>query len=109
VELRDALRGIDDLVVLYVLASNQVNPKTHAFLHDQGLSDRVRLLVDTDSATIDALGLRRPNPEAIEAGVPEPATYVIDRSGVVRFADVRSDFQLWIDPAAVIAALREVE
>jgi peroxiredoxin len=95
--------------VLYVLASNQVNPKTHAFIRDQGLGERVRFLVDPESATIDALGLRRPDPEPIEVGVPEPATYVIDRAGVVRFADVRHDFQIWIDPAAVIAALRDVE
>jgi len=107
VELRDALAGMDDLVVLYVLASNQVNAKTLAFLHDAGLRDRLRLLVDADSAAIDALGLRRPNPEPIEAGVPEPATYVIDRTGVVRFADVRSDFQIWIDPAVVLAALED--
>jgi peroxiredoxin len=93
--------------VLYVLASHQVNPKTHAFIRDQALGERVRFLVDADSAAIDALGLRRPEPEPIEAGVPEPATYVIDRAGVVRFADVRSDFQIWIDPATVIAALQE--
>ncbi len=106
-ELRDALAGMDDLVVLYVLASNQINPKTHAFIRDQGLGDRMRFLVDANSAAIDALGLRRPNPEPIEVGVPEPATYVIDRAGVIRFVDVRSDFQMWIDPALVIAALQD--
>jgi peroxiredoxin len=108
VELRDGLSGMDDLVVLYVLASNQVNPKTHAFIRDHGLADRVRFLVDRESATIDALGLRRPDPEPVEVGVPEPATYLIDREGVVRFADVRHDFQIWLDPAALIAALQEV-
>jgi peroxiredoxin len=100
---------MDDLVVLYVLPENQVNPKTHAFIHDAGLRERVRFLVDRQSAAIDQLGLRRPNPEPIEAGVPEPATYVLDRAGVVRFADVRSDYHIWLDPATLIAALRDAD
>ncbi len=107
-ELRQALADEDDLVVVYVLASSQVNAKTLRFLDELGLRDRIRFARDEDSAAIDALGLRRPDPEAIEVGVPHPATYVLDRDGVVRFVDVREDFRIWVDPDEVLAAVSKL-
>jgi peroxiredoxin len=108
VELRQALAEQADLVVLYVMASNQVNPKTLRFLDELGLRNRIRFARDEGSAAIDALGLRKQDAEPIEAGVPHPATYVLDRDGVVRFVDVREDFHIWVDPAEVLAALARV-
>jgi peroxiredoxin len=105
VELRQALDAVDDLEILYVLASNQVNEKTLRFVDAMGLRDRVRFAVDLDSQVIDGLGIRNLSPEPIEAGVPHPATYLVDRDGVVRFADVRVDFQIWLDPETVLAVL----
>jgi peroxiredoxin len=40
--------------------------------------------------------------------VPLPATYVIDASGVVRFAFVSADYTRRADPEAVVTALRDV-
>jgi len=97
VELRRSFEDVDDLVVVYVMADNQVNDKTLRFIDGLGLRERVRFAVDPGSGAIDALGLRRENAEPIEAGVPHPATYLIDREGVVRFVDERVDFQVWID------------
>jgi len=108
VELRKALADVDDLVVLYVLSSEQVNAKTRHFVDELGLRDRIRFLVDPQSATIDALGLRLETPEPIEAGVPNPATYVIDREGIVRFSDVRSDFHVWLASEIVVAAIVQI-
>lgn len=68
---------------------------------------RVHFLVDANSALIDQLGLRKPDPKPIEVGVPHPSTYVIDRAGVVRFADVRADFQVWIDSEVLMQAVRD--
>lgn len=107
-ELRQALANEDDLLVIYVMASNQVSPKTYRFLDELGLRDRIRFARDERSAAIDALGLRKPSPEPIEAGVPHPATYVLDREGVVRFVDVREDFHVWLDPAEIVRALATV-
>ena len=107
-ELRDALAEVEDLVVLYVLAGNQVNPKTRHFVEELGLRERIRFLVDDGSATIDALGLRLQTPEPMEAGVPHPATYVIDREGIVRFADVRKDYHVWIASEIVVAAIYQI-
>jgi peroxiredoxin len=42
------------------------------------------------------------------AEVPLPATYVIDRSGIVRFAFVSADFTRRADPDNVIEAIQRV-
>ena len=73
-----------------------------------GLTTRVRFLVDPESRVIDALRIRRPDPEAVEMGVPHPATYVLDREGVIRFVDVREDFHFWLDPLLPLRALAEI-
>jgi len=108
VELREAFAGEDDLVVLYVLAGNQVNDKTVRFIDGLGLRERVHFLVDEGSAAIDTLGLRRDHPEPIEAGVPHPTTYLLDREGRVRFADVRRDYHIWLDASVLVAELAAI-
>ncbi len=104
-ELRDALAEPRDLEILYVLPSSQMNAKSLRFIDELGLRERVRFLVDPDSAAIDRLGLRLENPEPMERGVPHPATYLLDRAGVVRFADVRRDYHVWLDAALIVEAL----
>ena len=107
-ELRQALEAMPDVAILYVLANEQVNPKTIRFIDGNNLRDRVRFLRDPESATIDRLGLRRPDPEEMEAGVPHPATYVLDREGVIRLVDVREDFHIWLDSERVLEALESI-
>jgi len=109
VELRQALSDADDLVILWVMSSKQINERTYAFLNETGLRDRVRFLVDPDSALIERLGLLKPEPEEIEAGVPVPTTYLIDRAGVVRFADARRDYHVWLDPDILVERLASVD
>jgi peroxiredoxin len=105
VELRQALEDAPELQILWVMASNQINPRTRLFIDENGLRDRVRFLSDEDSAVIDQWGLRLSNAEAIEAGVPHPTTYLLDRDGIVRLVDVREDFHIWLDPAVLVEAL----
>jgi peroxiredoxin len=105
VELRQTLADADDLVILWVMASNQINERTRAFIDEYGLRDHVRFLSDPESTLIRELGLLKPDAEAMEAGVPVPTTYLIDRNGVVRFADARADFHIWLDPSTLIEQL----
>lgn len=41
--------------------------------------------------------------------LPIPATYVVDRTGVVREAYVNPDFRFRLDPAAIIQSLKQIE
>ncbi len=102
------LQEADDLVILWVMASNQINDRTRAFIDEYGLRDNVRFLSDPDSTLIRRLGLLRENAEPIETGVPHPTTYLLDRSGVVRFADARKDFHIWLDPGVLVDALAKI-
>jgi peroxiredoxin len=109
VELRQAFAGVDDVVILYVLAERQINAKTRRFIAEGRLRERVRFLADPDSRLIEALGLLKRDPEPIEAGVAHPATYLLDREGRVRFADVREDYHVWLDPRTVREALARID
>ena len=91
--------------IVWVMADNQVTPKALAYIDGMGLRQRVHFVKDLESRAIDALGLRRPNPEPIEEGVPHPTTYVVDRDGTVRFVDIREDFHLWLDPSVALEVL----
>ena len=108
-ELRNALAEAPDLEIVWVMAKRQLNPRSLRFVDDYGLRSRIHFWVDPDSRAIDALGLRRPNPEAIEEGVPHPTTLLLDRDGIVRFADVRENYQLWLDPVVVKEALAKLD
>jgi peroxiredoxin len=109
VELRRALESVPDLAIVWVMADNQINPRTRVFIEENGLRERVHFWADPGSRAIRQLGILKPDPEAIEAGVPHPATYLLDANGVIRFVDVRKDFHIWLDPVVLtreIAALR---
>ena len=90
------------------MADNQINEKTLHYIDGMGLRERVQFVQDPGSASIDMLGVRRPEPEAIEEGVPHPTTYLLDRAGNVQFVDVRENFHLWLDPRGVIEALARI-
>ncbi len=107
-ELRDTFDAIGDVTLVYVMADEQVNEKTRRFIDEKGLRDRVRFVADPQSQTIDRLGLRLADPAPMEAGVPHPATYVLDRDGIVRFVDVRTDYHIWLDPQLLVDALARV-
>ena len=99
------LEDESDLVIVYVMADNQVNAKTLRFLNETGLRKRVRFAVDPGSRAIDRLGLRKEEAEDMEAGVPHPATYLIGQDGTIAMVDVRRDYHIWLDPGVVLEAL----
>jgi peroxiredoxin len=98
-----------ELAVVWVMAKGQYNARSDRFVDDYNLRGRVHFWRDPDSRAIDALGLRRPKPEPIEAGVPHPTTLLLDRGGVVRFVDVREDYQRWLDPAVIREEVAKLE
>lgn len=62
------------------------------------------LLEDRDHAVIDRYGIL--NPEG--RGWPHPATYVIDRDGVVRWKFVEVDYRIRPTNAMILEALRRL-
>jgi peroxiredoxin len=109
VELRNVLADAPDLQIVWVMAERQWNARALRFVDEYGLRDRIHFWSDPDSRAIDQLGIRRPKPEPIEEGVPHPTTLLLDRHGVLRFADVREDFQIWLDPDVVREALAALD
>jgi peroxiredoxin len=103
------LADAPDLAVVWVMAKAQYNSRSDRFVDEYNLRGRVHFWRDPDSRAIDALGLRRPNPEPIEAGVPHPTTLLLDRRGIVRFIDVREDYQMWLAAAVIREHLAQLE
>lgn len=62
------------------------------------------LLSDPESKVIDAYGVRNDQPD-VHPGVSNPATFVIDRQGVVRFAKVSHDPAIRTSPELVMREL----
>ncbi len=91
-----------------MLPGSQVNAKTVRFIEELGLDDRIQFAVDPGSTVIRRLDLLKRDPEPIEDGVPHPTTYVLDRRGIVRFADVREDYHRWLDPTLLVEALGKI-
>jgi peroxiredoxin len=90
------------------MADSQINPRTRAFIDEYGLRDRVLFASDEDSQLIKRFAILKEDPEPMEEGVPHPTTYLIDREGVVRFRDVRTDFHIWLAPETITAALANI-
>ena len=64
-----------------------------------------KLLGDPGHAVIDRYGLL--NEKAVEKGLPHPATYVIDREGVVRWKVVDINYRVRPSNDAVREALQQ--
>ena len=105
-ELRRTLADVDeDVVIAFVMPKDQITEKAVRFFDGNDLRGHIRFLSDPASKVIEQLGLRKGNAEAMEAGVPHPTTYVLDRDGLVRFVDVREDYHHWLDSTLLLDAL----
>ncbi len=103
------LEEVPDLEIVWVMSSHQVSPRGLRFIDEYGLRERIHFLIDEDSSAIRRLGVLKENPEPMETGVPHPATYLLDRTGTIRFLDVRSDFHIWLDPERLAAELARMD
>jgi peroxiredoxin len=87
----------------------QVNHRTRSFIDELGLANRILFLADPKSRLIRDLGILKADSEPIEKGVPHPTTLLLDRSGRIRFIDVRTDFHIWLDPAVLVEAVERLD
>ncbi len=63
-------------------------------------------LSDPDHAVIGRYGVM--NPAGSRRGIPHPATYVIDKKGVVRWRDVQTDYKIRPASVAVLTAVKAI-
>ncbi|AMW06266.1 peroxiredoxin family protein [Gemmatimonas phototrophica] len=61
-------------------------------------------LSDPDHTVIARYGIL--NPAGTRRGIPHPATYVIDKKGVVRWRDLQTDYKIRPTNAAVLTAVQ---
>jgi hypothetical protein len=104
VELRNALAEAPDLEIVWVMAKRQLNARSLRFVDDRAAQPHPLGGPTAAPSTRSAAP-----PEPIEEGVPHPTTLLLDRDGIVRFADVREDFRIWLDPALLSEALAKLE
>ena len=108
-ELQQVFEEVPDLEIVWVMAAQQCSERTRRLIDEFGLRERILFLADEQSELIRELGLLKPEPEVMEEGVPHPTTLLVDRDGIVRFVDVREDYQRWLDPSVLVAALDAME
>ena len=109
VELRQAFEQTPDRRIVWVMSEAQMNERSRVFIDELGLAQRILFLADPQSRLIRELGILKDDPERIEVGVPHPTTLLLDRTGTIRFVDVREDYHLWLDPEALEDALARLD
>jgi peroxiredoxin len=78
--------------------------KTIARISADGVAPDFSFLSDPDHTVIARYGIL--NPDGGDRGIPHPATYVIDRSGVVRWRDIETDYKIRPANDSIVAAVR---
>jgi peroxiredoxin len=97
-----AEKNITDAVVIAVSVDSIENlEKTRSRLSK---NTKIILLSDPGHMVIDRYGLLNPG----SSGLPHPATYVIDRKGVVRWKFVEVDYTKRPDNEEVLKALKSI-
>jgi peroxiredoxin len=104
-ELRPEL---DARGVAIVTVSSDSVEKTAKGMRKHGL--KAVMLSDPELVVTDRYNLRNPRNFALKSGVivplAIPTTFLVDRSGIVRWIDQADDYQKRSDPDRVLAALR---
>ena len=97
-----AEKNITDAVVIAVSVDSIENlEKTRSRLSK---NTKIILLSDPGHKIVDQYGLLNPNSQ----GLPHPATYVIDKKGVVRWKFVEVDYTKRPDNEEVLKALKSI-
>ena len=101
--LDDDLRTDTELLVVSVDAERETR-MTVTRVSQGGVEPDFRFLMDVDHAVIDRYGIL--NESGTRRGIPHPATYVIDKRGVVRWHDVQTDYRVRPTNEQILTGLR---
>lgn len=101
--LDSELKQTTELVAISVDAEPQTR-QAMARIGADGVAPDFTFLSDPDHAVIARYGIL--NPSGGSRGIPHPATYVIDRDGVVRWKDIETDYRIRPTNASILTAVR---
>ncbi len=66
------------------------------------------LLCDSSLRAIDAFGVRHPNGGQDAVDIARPATFLIDRDGVIRWRDVTDNWRIRVRPDRLLEELKKM-
>lgn len=66
------------------------------------------LLSDPDLKVINAYGVRHPGAGPSSKDIARPATFILDRNGVVRWRDLTEDIRIRIRPERILEQLAQI-
>ena len=69
---------------------------------------RYPLLSDSDFAAIDAYDVRHPG-GGMEGDIARPATFIIDRSGIIVWRDLTENWRIRVNPERLLTELRSIK
>lgn len=96
-------------VVIQLRLTGSCGPKyvVHAYSRHASFEDQVCCPVDNPLASLPSLFGQ--SSRLVNRSLPVPATFVIDRSGIVRAAFVSPDWRYRVEPSEIIAALEALQ
>jgi peroxiredoxin len=97
------LKENTELVVVSI-DSDKETKMAIARIAADGTQPDFTFLSDPDHAVIARYGVL--NPSGSRRGIPHPATYVIDKTGVVRWRDVQTDYKIRPTNADILTAVK---
>ena len=103
-QLLDAAMKKDTELLAVSVDDAKGTAQTIARISADGTQPDFVFLSDPDHAVIARYGILNPNGGS--RGVPHPATYVIDREGVVRWRDIETDYKIRPANSAVLSAVQ---
>ena len=101
--LAPELRKSTELLVVSIDGDNETKQTIARIGADVAALD-FTFLSDPDHAVIARYGIL--NPSGSRRGIPHPATYVIDKGGVVRWRDIQTDYKIRPTNEAVLTAVK---
>lgn len=104
--LDDELKGDTELLVVSVDAERETGMSVTRIAREDGRAPDFGFLMDTDHSVIARYGIL--NASGTRRGIPHPATYVIDKQGVVRWKDVQTDYRIRPANADIVRALKQL-
>ncbi|MBC8087158.1 MAG: redoxin domain-containing protein [Phycisphaerae bacterium] len=97
------LKKNTELLVVSIDGDNETK-QTVARVGKDGMAPDFTFLSDADHAVIARYGVL--NPAGTRRGIPHPATYVIDRQGIVRWKDIQTDYKIRPTNEAILTAVK---